>query len=150
MLGVVTSTRHELRDDVPIQERGVTIGEAARLSGLPVETLRYYDREGLFGGLPRDSGGRRRFDPDALGLLDVMLRLRRTGMPIDQVREFARHVRDGDKFRAGRLALLRAHRERVTADLAQLEADLEVIDWKIAAYQAAEDGMDPPAREPLK
>ncbi|WP_432944170.1 MerR family transcriptional regulator [Kribbella sp. CA-253562] len=125
----------------------VTIGEASRVSGLPVETLRYYDREGLFGDLPRDSGGRRRFTPDALGLLDILLRLRRTGMPVEQVREFAEHVRAGDHLRAGRLALLRAHRERVAMDLAQLEADLEVIDWKIAAYQAAEDGNDPPPRD---
>lgn len=133
-------------DQLTTDQRGVTIGEAARLSGLPVETLRYYDREGLFGDLPRDSGGRRRFDADALGLLDVLLRLRRTGMPVEQVREFADHVRAGDKFRAGRLGLLRAHRERVAADLAQLQADLEVIDWKITAYQAAEDGIDPPPR----
>jgi DNA-binding transcriptional MerR regulator len=134
--------QHELID-------AVTIGEASRISGLPIETLRYYDREGLFGELPRDSGGRRRFTPDALGLLDVLLRLRRTGMPVEQVREFAEHVRAGDHLRAGRLALLRAHRARVAEDLAQLEADLEVIDWKIAAYQAAEDGQDPPPRESM-
>lgn len=127
----------------------VTIGEASRISGLPIETLRYYDREGLFGELPRDTGGRRRFTPDALGLLDVLLRLRRTGMPVEQVREFAEYVRAGDHLRAGRLALLRAHRERVAMDLAQLQADLEVIDWKIAAYQAAEDGNDPPPRETM-
>lgn len=131
------------------EDQGVTIGEASRASGLPVETLRYYDREGLFGDLPRDTGGRRRFTQDALGLLDVLLRLRRTGMPVEQVREFAEYVRAGDELRAGRLALLRAHRERVALDLAQLEADLEVIDWKIVAYQAAEDGNDPPPRESI-
>ena len=131
------------------ENQGVTIGEASRVSGLPVETLRYYDREGLFGDLPRDTGGRRRFTRDALGLLDVLLRLRRTGMPVEQVREFAEHVRAGDEKRAGRLALLRAHRERVAMDLDQLVADLEVIDWKITAYQAAEDGNDPPPRESM-
>jgi hypothetical protein len=36
-------TSIQLKED----QRGVTIGEAARQSGLPVETLRYYDREGL-------------------------------------------------------------------------------------------------------
>jgi len=140
MLAAVTSIQLD-------EDPGVTIGEASRVSGLPVETLRYYDREGLFGDLPRDTGGRRRFTADALGLLDVLLRLRRTGMPVEQVKEFAEHVRAGDHQRAGRLALLRAHRERVAIDLAQLEADLEVIDWKISAYQAAEDGNDPPPRE---
>lgn len=126
----------------------VSIGEASRQSGLSVDTLRYYDREGLLGDLPRDAGGRRLFDVDMLGLLDVLVALRRTGMPIEQVREFSAHARSGvDATRAGRLALLREHRTRVHADLAQLNADLELIDWKIAAYQAAEDGQDPPPRK---
>jgi DNA-binding transcriptional MerR regulator len=126
----------------------VSIGEASRRSGLSVDTLRYYDREGLFGRLPRDAGGRRRFDLDAMALIDVLVALRRTGMPIEQVREFSAHARSGDDTtRAARLALLREHGTRVRADLAQLTADLELIDWKIAAYQAAEDGRDPPPRK---
>ncbi|MEV8371814.1 MerR family transcriptional regulator [Kribbella sp. NPDC056861] len=132
---------------IQVPEGGVTIGEAARLTGLSIDTLRYYDREGLLGELPRDGGGRRRFDEPSIGLLDVLIRLRRTGMPIEQVRRFTKHVRDGDRDRAGRLALLREHRLKVAADLEQLEADLEVIDWKISAYQAAEDGLDPPPRD---
>jgi DNA-binding transcriptional MerR regulator len=132
---------------IQVPEGGVTIGEAARLTGLSIDTLRYYDREGLLGELPRDGGGRRRFDEISIGLLDVLIRLRRTGMPIEQVRRFTKHVREGDRDRAGRLALLREHRLKVIADLAQLEADLEVIDWKISAYQAAEDGLDPPPRD---
>ncbi|MGH3313539.1 MAG: MerR family transcriptional regulator [Streptomyces sp.] len=131
-------------------ERYVSIGEAARQSGLTVDTLRYYDREGLLGELPRDTGGRRRFDADALGLLHVLVALRRTGMPIEAVREFSRHARSGnDATRAARLALLRSHGERVRADLRQLQADLELIEWKVGAYTAAEKGEDPPPRKDL-
>ena len=49
------------------------IGDVARLSGLSIDTLRYYDRAGLLGAVHRDSGGRRVFDRDTLGLLDVVL-----------------------------------------------------------------------------
>ena len=62
----------------------------ARLSGLSIDTLRYYDRAGLLGAVHRDSGGRRVFDRDTLGLLDVVLRLRRTGMPVEDVRPLRR------------------------------------------------------------
>jgi hypothetical protein len=66
----------------------------------------------------------------------------------ESVREFSRHLRSGDDVtRAGRLALLRSHRERVRTDLRQLRADLELIDWKVAAYTAAENGEDPPPRK---
>jgi DNA-binding transcriptional MerR regulator len=124
------------------------ISDVARLSGLSIDTLRYYDRAGLLGTVHRDSGGRRVFQPDTLGLLDVVLRLRRTGMPVKDVRHFVDLVRSGDTERAGRLDLLRAHRRRVLAKLNQLQDDLAVIDWKIAAYQAGEDGTEPPPPPP--
>jgi DNA-binding transcriptional MerR regulator len=120
------------------------IGDVARLSGLSIDTLRYYDRAGLLGAVHRDGGWRRVFDRDTLGLLDVVLRLRRTGMPVKDVRHFVDMVRLGDTERAGRLDLLRAHRRRVLARLDELHDDLAVIDWKIAVYQAGEDGTDPP------
>ncbi len=133
-------TRHENAD--------LLIGDVARLSGVSIDTLRYYDRAGLLGTVHRDAGGRRVFDRDTLGLLDVVLRLRRTGMPVEEVGHFVELVRSGDIERAGRLELLRAHRRRVLAHLDQLQDDLAVIDWKIAVYQAGEDGTQPPPPPP--
>jgi DNA-binding transcriptional MerR regulator len=130
------------------EDANLLIGDVARLSGLTIDTLRYYDRAGLLGAVHRDAGGRRIFDQDTLGLLDVVLRLRRTGMPVEDVRHFVDLVRSGDTTRGGRLDLLRAHRRRVLAQLDQLHDDLAVIDWKIAAYQAGEDGTEPPPPPP--
>jgi len=130
------------------EDADLLIGDVARLSGLSIDTLRYYDRAGLLGAVRRDGGGRRVFGRDTLGLLDVVLRLRRTGMPVEDVRHFVDLVRSGDTERAGRVELLRAHRRRVVAHLDQLRDDLAVIDWKIAAYQAGEDGIEPPSPPP--
>ncbi|MGC0274096.1 MerR family transcriptional regulator [Pseudactinotalea sp. Z1739] len=127
-----------------------SIGEVAHRTGIPVETLRFYDRSGLLGDLPRTAGGHRAFDAAALGLLDVVIRLRRTGMPVSQVRDFVALVRT-DTDRAGRIEILRAHRARVVDQISQLQGDLGVIDWKISAYTAAEQGREipePPARWP--
>jgi DNA-binding transcriptional MerR regulator len=124
------------------------IGDVARLSGVSIDTLRYYDRAGLLGAVHRDGGGRRVFDRDTLGLLDVVLRLRRTGMPVEEVGRFVELAQSGDAERAGRLELLRAHHRRVLAQLDQLQGDLTVIEWKIAVYQAGEDGAEPPPPPP--
>jgi DNA-binding transcriptional MerR regulator len=126
---------------------GWSIGEVSQRTGLPIETLRFYDRSGLLGTLSRTSGGHRVFDEAALGLLDVVVRLRRTGMPVEEVRAFVDRVRT-DSDRAGRIGLLRAHRERVEQQLTQLRADLAVIDWKIAAYTANEHGEPAPPPPP--
>ena len=124
------------------------IGEAAQRAGLSVETLRYYDRAGLLGPLRRDPAGRRVFDPRALGVLDVVLRLRRSGMPVEDVRRFAELLRGGDAQRRGRLALLRDHRDRLRAHIDALSSDLAVVEWKVAAYEAAEDGRAEPEPPP--
>lgn len=126
---------------------GASIGEVARRTGIPIETLRFYDRSGLIGDLPRTTGGHRVFDDAALGLLDVVVRLRRTGMPIGQVRVFVEQVR-ADTDRSARIALLTEHREHVREQISRLGRDLAVIDWKVQAYTAAERGEQPPAPPP--
>jgi hypothetical protein len=67
---------------------------------------------------------------------------------VEDVRHFVDLVRSGDTERAGRLELLRVHRRRVLAQLDQLQDDLAVIDWKIAVYQAGQDGAEPPSPPP--
>ena len=126
---------------------GASIGEVARRTGIPIETLRFYDRSGLLGELPRTAGGHRVFDDAALGLLDVVVRLRRTGMPIGQVRLFVERVR-ADTDRVARIAMLSEHRKHVREQVRQLERDLTVIDWKVQAYTAAERGEAIPAAPP--
>jgi Predicted transcriptional regulators len=126
---------------------GLSIGEVARRTGIPIDTLRFYDRMGLLGDLPRTVGGHRVFDDAALGLLDLVVRLRRSGMPIDDVRAFVDLVR-ANRDVSARIALLRRHRERVLSQLDQLGRDLEVIEWKIAAYTAVEKGAEPPPPPP--
>ena len=76
------STSAALLELTGLDNDDVLIGDVARLSGLSIDTLRYCDRAGLLGAVHRDGCGRRVFDPDSLGLLDVVLRLRRTGMPV--------------------------------------------------------------------
>ena len=46
-----------------------TIGQVAEMFGLPVSTLRYYDKQGLFPGLKRASGIRRFDDTELEALL---------------------------------------------------------------------------------
>ena len=46
-------------DGAPV---GQSIGEVARRTGISIDTLRFYDRMGLLGDLPRTAGGHRVFD----------------------------------------------------------------------------------------
>ena len=64
-----------------------TIGQVAEMFGLPVSTLRYYDKQGLFPELERTSGIRR-FGDTELEALRVIECLKKAGMEIKDIRLF--------------------------------------------------------------
>ncbi|GAB7006060.1 MerR family transcriptional regulator [Nocardioides sp. AN3] len=128
----------------------LSIAEAAQASGLSADTLRYYERDGLLvRPVGRSASGHRRYTDDDLGWIEMVTRLRATGMPIRDIRRYAALVRAGDGNEAARLALLQAHRERVLADLAEVTAHLVAIDHKIDLYIAytARAALEEPAAE---
>src|SRR2546423_10213237 len=60
---------------------GLTVGEAAAHVGLSVHTLRWYEQEGLVSPVDRDTAGRRRYRPEDLDWLRLLICLRGTGRP---------------------------------------------------------------------
>jgi len=114
-----------------------SIAEAAGLSGLTAHTLRYYERDGLMlDSVNRSSSGHRRYTDNDLTWIQMLTRLRTTGMPVREVKRYASLVRAGDGNEADRLALLVDHRQRVEAQLAAATAHLRAIDHKIGLYES--------------
>ena len=112
-----------------------TIAEAAAATGLTPHTLRYYERDGLLlDDVERASSGHRRYTERDLAWLHLLTRLRATGMPIRETREYARLVREGDGTEPQRLAMLQAHRDAVRAQLAEVAGHLAAIELKIDVY----------------
>jgi DNA-binding transcriptional MerR regulator len=113
----------------------LTIAEAAAQTGLTTHTLRYYERDGLMlHEVDRSASGHRRYDERDLAWIDLLTRLRGTGMPISDVRRYAALVRAGEGNELERLELLRTHRQRVLARLAEVQEHLGAIDRKIGIY----------------
>jgi DNA-binding transcriptional MerR regulator len=83
----------------------LTIGEVAGRTGLMRHTLRYYERDGLMLGVDRGGSGHRRHSELDLGWIELITKLRATGMPIREVRRYAELVRAGDGNEDERLAL---------------------------------------------
>jgi DNA-binding transcriptional MerR regulator len=119
-----------------IPAAGLSIGEAARRTGVSVHTLRYYERAGLVvTTVDRTAGGRRRYRKLDLDWILVCTRLRATGMPIKLIRRYAELVRAGQGNEEERLELMEAHRADVTAKIAELQDCLKLIDHKIDVYR---------------
>jgi DNA-binding transcriptional MerR regulator len=116
----------------------MTISEVAAASGVTAHTLRYYERIGLISGVPRASSGHRRYGPEQLRWIEFLRRMHATGMPIRRMQQYARLVRAGDTTVTARRALLMEHRAAVAGRIAELEANLAIIDKKIRMYGGLE------------
>jgi len=111
-----------------------SIAEAARRSGLSIDTLRYYERIKLVDPPARDAAGRRAYSDDDLGWLGFLTKLRLTGMPIKMMREYAQLRHRGDTVAGRRRAILVEQRESVRARIAELQSCLDILDYKIDNY----------------
>ena len=114
---------------------GYSIQEAAEASGLSIDTLRYYDRAGLLGTLPRNGNQHRRFTARDLEGLHFICKLRLTGMPIRQIRHYMSLVREGDSTVPERAVLLEQHREAIVKTLRQQQECLEIVNLKLEMYR---------------
>ena len=65
-----------------------TVGEMAKLMGVPASTLRYYDKEGLLPFVERSSGGMRMFQEKDYEWLRIIECLKKTGMPLRDIRAY--------------------------------------------------------------
>ena len=60
----------------------LTISSVAKQTGLSPDTLRWYEREGVLPPIQRTSSGQRVYDEKTIKLVTLVVRLRRTGMPV--------------------------------------------------------------------
>ena len=117
------------------------ISDLAKRCGLSAHTLRYYERIGLLPYADRDRSGQRDYDASILSWIEFLGRLKTTGMPIRDMLLYAKLADSGKVTFSERREMLEVHRERVRANLADLEACLRVLDGKIASYAEAEERM---------
>ena len=117
--------------------RTFSIAEAAAEAGVSIDALRYYERAGLMlAPVERAVSGHRRYTERDVGWLVFLTKVRRTGMPIRGLCEYAQLVRAGRGNEDERLALLEQHRDAVRAQMEETQRNLQEIDRKIEGYRA--------------
>lgn len=119
-----------------------TIGQVSELFQLPVSTLRYYDKEGLFPEIKR-SGGIRHFDTKELEALRLVECLKKTGMEIRDIKQFMVWCTQGSVTYPQRHALLLEQKERLEDEISRMEKALAMLRFKCWYYEKArQDGNE--------
>jgi DNA-binding transcriptional MerR regulator len=114
------------------------IAEVAERTGLTQDTLRWYEREGMIPRVARGADRRRRYNEQSVQRIELLVRLRATGMPTSEMREFAELLAGGIETHQRRLEILLAHRERIVARQQRLTDCLDAVDTKISYYSRLE------------
>jgi DNA-binding transcriptional MerR regulator len=126
----------------------LSIGQVATRTGRSIHAIRWYEAQGLIPGVVRDKGGRRRFSEYHLRWLDLMERLRLTGMSIAQMREYTLLARQGSTTLQQRRTLLAEHQARVRETIEKWTAALALIDAKVEFYDEWLANGERPSVEP--
>jgi DNA-binding transcriptional MerR regulator len=113
----------------------VKIGELSAQTRRSVHSIRWYEAQGLIPGVLRDSAGRRIYHERHVAWLNLIERLRQTGMSIAQMRDYTALVRQGNQTSREQLQLLTEHRDHVTRTISEWTAARALIDHKIDFYR---------------
>lgn len=113
----------------------ISIGELSKLSGLSGHTLRFYEKAGVLKPAGRAPNGHRRYQADDVLWLEFVLRLKLTGMPLAEIKQYAQLRAKGDMTLLQRLAMLKLHRERLVAKMTELSECASALDEKIRTYR---------------
>lgn len=123
-------------------ETAFTIQQVAQRTGLSLDTLRYYERIGLLEPVERAPSGHRRYTPRDIAWIELLLRLRDTGMPRAQMVRFAELRRQGDATATERRLLLEQHQCALEQRMRQLEQHMAALRQKISRIKEIEARRD--------
>jgi MerR family transcriptional regulator, copper efflux regulator len=107
----------------------MTIGELSRLTGVGVQTVRYYEREGLLQPPPRNDSGYRAYDQNAIARMNFIRRSQDLGFTLKEIRELL--ALQDDKH--AECADVRGAAENKLRSIQAKIADLEAIKGELSS-----------------
>jgi len=101
--------------------KSLTIGRLAKEAGVNLETVRYYERQGLLPKPPRSASGYRLFPTDAARRLRFIRRAQELGFSLKEIRELL-------SLRVSRTTKSRDIRARTEAKIADVDAKIRSLE----------------------
>jgi len=124
---------------------GLTIGKVACSAGLAIDTVRYYEREGLLEKPARTASGYRHYTPEAVARLRFIRQAKELGFTLAEIRELLTlKVAPGKSC-----ADVKARTEAKIADVEQRIAQLDRMKRALAKLATACSGRGPTSDCPI-
>lgn len=124
----------------------LTIGKVAKQAGIGVETIRFYERQGLLEEPPRNESGYRQYGPETVEKLEFIKRAKELGFSLKEIGELFdllhdQHATCGD-VKGQAESKLRAIEEKIK-DLTKMQTALAQLTGPMPWYWPGERMSDP-------
>ena len=118
-----------------------SIREISKMYQLPISTLRYYDKEGLFPHLKRVNGVRQ-FSESEIETLRVIDCLKKSGLEIKDIKEYMALCSLGNTTLKQRKEIFEKQKEEVLQEMEKLQKVLSMLNYKCWYYDQAIEKND--------
>ena len=112
------------------------ISEVSRRFGLTNDTLRYYERLGLLGEIPRDASGDRSYTEESYDRIHFVKCMRDAGVSIEALVHYMKLLDEGPETHEQRKQILVEQREVMRERAKQIQHGIDTLDYKIENYDA--------------
>lgn len=113
------------------------IGEVSKITGLSEHTLRFYEKAGLLPDVAKKRGGIRDYCDRDIGTLGIIECLKKTGMPLADIKKYMDWCALGDKTLKQRYDMFIERKNAAQRQLTEIQKTLKIIDYKINYYARA-------------
>lgn len=118
----------------------MNISEISTLTGLSIDTLRYYEKIELIDSVSRTSGGKREYSKENLDQLNFIVCMKKAGCSLELIKQYRTLYELGSETTEARLGLLESQRQVLIDTIDELQQSVEFLDHKIdftkSAYKA--------------
>ena len=111
------------------------IAEVSKQYDISADTLRYYERIGLLPRVHRNASGVRDYDETDLARVKFIKCMRGANVSIEALIEYMQLYDQGDSTLEARKTLLEEQRALVEHRIAEMQAGLDRLNFKIAHYE---------------
>lgn len=115
----------------------MTISEVSRKYDISVDTLRYYEKEGLIPFVNRTESGLRNYTEKDCSWIEFIKCMRAAGLSVETLKQYVALFQQGKRTLKARKELLLAEKNRLEERLTNLQATLARLNYKISVYEDA-------------
>ncbi len=111
------------------------IGKLARLANVNVQTLRFYEREGLLSKPHRRLSGYREYPPEAIGLVRLIKHIQALGFSLKEIKAVLALGRGRSATAGDAASLLESKLEKIDAKIAELRELRQALAKMVKAHR---------------